>query len=215
MWFKENRCMDFCFVYTNVLVQFWIAISLQKLQVFQLTAVKNITLCWVSIAVWQPKRHDSFKVETCVSLLEMYLRLLFLYVLEMYLRKVFLSVSVLEMYLRLVFYVREMYLRQVFLSVSLLEMYLWDLCFEVYLRCTWDLCFEMWLRCTWDELETCVLTCTWDILGTFFFTWSHLVCTLGSWIACDVAPFVQNQCDTRFTSRNISKRITQENEKKE
>ena len=31
-------------------------------------------------------------------------------------------------------------------------------------------------------------------------------------IACDVASFVQNQCDTRFTSRNISSRITQENE---
>ena len=74
--------VDFCFVYTNVLVQFWRAISLQKLQVFQLTAVKNITLCWVSIAVWQPKRNDSFLLETCASLLEMYLRFVF----EMYLR---------------------------------------------------------------------------------------------------------------------------------
>ena len=114
--------MDFCFVYTNVLVQFWIAISLQKLQVFQLAAVKNITLCWVSIAVWQPKRNDSSKVETCVSLLEMYLSLVF----EMYLRCVLETlVSLLEMYLRLVFlYVLEMYLRQVFLKVFL------------YLRCT-------------------------------------------------------------------------------
>ena len=135
--------MDFCFVYTNVLVQFWIAISLQKLQVFQLTAVKNITLCWVSIAVWQPKRNDSSKVETCVSLLEMYLRLVF----EMYLRCVLETiVSLLEMYLRLVF---EMYLRCVLETiVSLLEMYL-RLVFEMYLRCVLETLvslLEMYLR---------------------------------------------------------------------
>ena len=156
--------MDFCFVYTNVFVQLWIAISLQKLQVFQLTAVKNITLCWVSIAVWQPKRNDSSKVETCVSLPEMYLRLVFemylrcvletiVSLLEMYLRLVFemylrcvleTLVSLLEMYLRLVLlYVLEMYLRQVFLSVSVLEMYL--SCFFMYLRCTCATCV---LRCT-------------------------------------------------------------------
>ena len=115
-------------------MQFWIAISLQKLQVFQLTAVKNITLCWVSIAVWQPKEMIPPKLRTCVSLLDMYLRLVF------------------EMYLRLVF---EMYLRCVLETlVSLLEMYL-RLVFYMYLRCTWDVletsvskCF-----CTWDVLE--------------------------------------------------------------
>ena len=86
-----------------------------------------------------------FVHETCVSLLEMYLRLVFWDVLEMYLRQVFLYLrctcetcvsGVLEMYLRLAFwYVLELHLRLAFWYV--LDMYLrfpnasaWNTCLE-------------------------------------------------------------------------------------
>ena len=44
--------------------------------------------------------------------------------------------------------VLEMYLRQVFLSVSVLEMYL-----SCVFLCTWDVLESCVLRCTWDVLE--------------------------------------------------------------
>ena len=40
----------------------------------------------------------------------------------------------------------------------------------------------------------------------------NFILIVSTGVACDVASFVQNQCDTRFTSRNISSRITQDNE---
>ena len=135
----------------------------------------------------------------------------------------------------------SVYLRPVLLYLRctwdlFFEMYLrctWDKCFftwdvletcfsVMYVRGTWDKCFF-----TWDVLETCVLRCAWDVLEMNFRLgfWHVLEMYLGSCIlhmnfilivstgvACDVASFVQNQWDTRFTSRNISSRITQDNE---